>query len=163
MVGASDPPCDPESGGRSGYPAGAKKASPAAQYIDLAKTPPKLWEPGAGRTSYPVATVAEVPVVTWAWAVYPDETVMAWLLAWPATKPTANSPDWAGVTGPVPAEVPVPAVSEDDGSSGAPAATPENSWTSRATEVLAVETVTLVTGAAPDVYQSSPSELCPDT
>ena len=61
------------------------------------------------------------------------------------------------------AEVPEPAVSEDDGSSGAVVAIPEYSWTSRATEVAAVTAVTLVTGAAADVYQSSPSELCPDT
>ena len=66
------------------------------------------------------------------------------------------------MTEPVTAEVPEPEVTATDGSSGAVAATPENSSSSRATEVVAVVTVTLVTGAAPPEYQSSPSELCPD-
>ena len=49
--------------------AGAKKASPAAQYIEAANVPPKLWGPGADRTWYPVARLAAVPFATWAWAV----------------------------------------------------------------------------------------------
>ena len=52
--------------------------------------------------------VAEVPVVTWAWAVYPAVGVTTWPLPCPATKPTARTPAWPGVTDPVTADVPEP-------------------------------------------------------
>jgi hypothetical protein len=77
--------------------------------------------------------------------------------------PTARSPGTVGVTAPDDGETldaDFPAAT----SSGLVAATPENSWTLRATTAEdVVRTVTVVTDAALAEYHISPSELWPET
>src|ERR1700730_5104942 len=85
--------------------------------------------------------------------------LIAWALAWAATKPTTSSPDAVGVTAPELAAVLVLAVPAET-SSGEVVDTPENSWTEIAT-TLVVCTVTLVTAVALARYHISPSELWP--
>ena len=78
-------------------------------------------------------------------------------------KPTASSPDAAGVTGPDEAAELEAAVPADVSTKGLVVATPLNSWSWRATVDAPVVTVTLCTDAALGAYQSSPAELAPET
>jgi hypothetical protein len=89
--------------------------------------------------------------------------LIAWEFPCPARKPTTRSLGAVGVRDP---ELGVVLVFDapTDVSSGFVAATPANSWTWKTIEAAeAVRTVTVVAGDAPATYQSSPSELCPDT
>jgi hypothetical protein len=79
---------------------------------------------------------------------------------WPATKPTARSPDPVAVAGPEEADVLCPDVPTDP-SSAFEVATPLNSSSCKTTAAAPVVTVTLVTEPAPAAYQSSPSEFTP--
>jgi len=97
-------------------------------------------------------------LVCWPRLEYPGVlAVKAWFEPWPARKPTARSPAPVGVAKPESGPVPVFANPADTSSGSLPK--PLNSWTWIAIPV-AVPTlaVTEVTGAAPAVYQSSPSE-----
>src|SRR5665213_2854439 len=89
---------------------------------------------------------------------------MAWVLAWPATNPTARSPDAVGVAAPELAVVPEVEVAVDaEPSTGLVVATPANSCTETAMEAAeAVCTVTVVAAWALAEYQSAPSELWPE-
>ena len=78
-------------------------------------------------------------------------------------KPTASSPDAAGVTDPDEAVELLAAAPADVSTTGLVVATPLNSCSCRATVDAPVVTVTLCTEAALGVYQSSPAELAPET
>src|SRR5436309_15210866 len=90
------------------------------------------------------------------WVNPVDETVIGWLLAWPATKPISSSPDAAGVIAPLLAAVPV-LDAPTEVSSAFVAAMPENSWTERAiVAAVAACAVIVVAAAALAAYHRSP-------
>ena len=88
---------------------------------------------------------------------------MAWVELCPAMKPTASSPDAAGVTDPDEADRAGGRGSGRGVETGLVVATPLNSCSWRATVDAPVVTVTLCTEAALGAYQSSPAELAPET